>query len=179
MSRGYYSSLAGSRDSKMQGTEAISWHGKSCGVWHWKHENSEGETRFERLELKNIFQLERCGMWNILPIFSKCKIQLSNKFSQNACSFLSGIYLKMQHRQLWYCVCVCVCARARVHMHAVHTKSLSHVWLFATLWTVAHQTPLSMGILQAGILQLVAMPSSMGSFKPRSPALQADSSLSH
>ena len=24
-------------------------------------------------------------------------------------------------------------------------KSLSHVWLFATLWTVAHPAPLSMG----------------------------------
>ena len=69
------------------------------------------------------------------------------------------------------CVCVCSCA--------VRTKSLSHVWLFATLWTVAHQATLSMGILQAGILQWVAMPSSMGSSKPRFPALQADSSLSH
>ena len=37
-------------------------------------------------------------------------------------------------------------------------QSLSHVQLFATLWTVACQTPLSMGILQARIL--VAMPSS-------------------
>ena len=27
------------------------------------------------------------------------------------------------------CVCVCVC---------VHTQSLSHVWLYATPWTVAH-----------------------------------------
>ena len=36
-----------------------------------------------------------------------------------------------------------------------------------TPWTVAHQTPLSMGILQASILEWVAMPSSRGSFKPR------------
>ena len=28
-------------------------------------------------------------------------------------------------------------------------SSFSHVWLFATLWTRAHQAPLSMGILQA------------------------------
>ena len=28
----------------------------------------------------------------------------------------------------------------------------SHVWLFATLWTVAHRAPLSMGILQARTL---------------------------
>ena len=37
---------------------------------------------------------------------------------------------------------------------------LSCVLLFVTLWTVAHQAPLSMGILQARILEWVAMPSS-------------------
>ena len=36
------------------------------------------------------------------------------------------------------CVCVCVCAR-------VHTQPLSHVRLFATLWTVDCQAPLSLG----------------------------------
>ena len=41
------------------------------------------------------------------------------------------------------------------------------VQLFATLWTVAHQTPLSMGILQAKILEWVAMPSSRESSQPR------------
>ena len=40
------------------------------------------------------------------------------------------------------CVCVCVCVRARVHA-CMHT--LSHVLLFVTTWTVAHQAPLSMG----------------------------------
>jgi len=35
----------------------------------------------------------------------------------------------------------------------------SHVWLFATLWTIACQTLLSMGILQARIPEWVAMPS--------------------
>ena len=37
-----------------------------------------------------------------------------------------------------------------------------HVLLFVTLWTVAHQPLLSMGILQARILEWVAMPSSRG-----------------
>ena len=47
----------------------------------------------------------------------------------------------------------------------------SCVQLFVTLWTVAHQSPLSMGILQAWILECVAMPSSRGSSwtKDRSP----------
>ena len=41
-------------------------------------------------------------------------------------------------------------------------RSLSRVQLSATPWTVAPQAPLSMGILQARILEWVAMPSSWG-----------------
>ena len=44
---------------------------------------------------------------------------------------------------------------------------LSCIWLLVTPWTVACQSPLSMGILQARILEWVAMPSSRGSFQPR------------
>ena len=36
----------------------------------------------------------------------------------------------------------------------------------ATSWTIAHQAPLSMGILQARILEWVAMPSSRGRIFP-------------
>ena len=46
-------------------------------------------------------------------------------------------------------------------------QSLSYVQLFVIPWTVACQAPLSMGILQAGILEWVAMPSSRGSSQPR------------
>ena len=49
-------------------------------------------------------------------------------------------------------------------------KLLSRVWLFATPWTVACQAPLSMGILQARILECVAMTSSSGSSQPRDQA---------
>ena len=42
----------------------------------------------------------------------------------------------------------------------------SHVQLFTTLWTVAHQAPLH-GILQARILEWAAEPSSRGSSQPR------------
>ena len=61
----------------------------------------------------------------------------------------------------------------RVAVHGVtksrtpFTASLSHVRLFATPWTVAHQAPLSVGILQARILEWVAMPSSRGSSQLR------------
>ena len=44
---------------------------------------------------------------------------------------------------------------------------LSCVQLFETPQTVAHQAPLSMGILQARILEWVAMPSSRESSQPR------------
>ena len=46
----------------------------------------------------------------------------------------------------------------------------SRVPLFATSWTVARHAPLS-GILQAGILQWVAMPSPRGSSQPRDGTL--------
>ena len=53
---------------------------------------------------------------------------------------------------LWFYLCV-------------DAQSLSHVQLFAALWTVAHQAPLSMGfpISQARILAWVAISSSRGS----------------
>ena len=44
---------------------------------------------------------------------------------------------------------------------------LSYVWLFVTPWTVALQAPLSMGILQAGILEWISMPFSRGSSQLR------------
>ena len=47
------------------------------------------------------------------------------------------------------------------------TSLLSHVQLFATSWTATCQAPLSMGILQARILEWVAMPSSRESTQSR------------
>ena len=44
---------------------------------------------------------------------------------------------------------------------------LSRIQLFATPWAIAHQAPLSMGILQAKILDWVAMPTSSGFFQTR------------
>ena len=52
-------------------------------------------------------------------------------------------------------------------LHLKVLSSFSHVWLFATLWSITHQTPLSIAILQARILEGVAMPSSRGSSRPR------------
>ena len=52
-----------------------------------------------------------------------------------------------------------------------HVCVLIHVWLFAILCTLAHQAPLSMGILQARILKWVALSSSKGSSQPRNGTL--------
>ena len=63
-----------------------------------------------------------------------------------------------------------------------YAKLFSYVQLFATTLTVAHQVPLSMRLLQARILEWVAMPPSRDhpnpGIEPRSPTLQADSSPS-
>ena len=61
---------------------------------------------------------------------------------------------------------------------SVKVKSLSHVRLSVTPWTVACQAPLSMGFFQARVLEWVAIFFSRGlpnpGIKPGSPALQAD-----
>ena len=57
-------------------------------------------------------------------------------------------------------------------------KSLRHVWLFATLWTVAHQAPPSMGFSRQEYWSGLPFPSPEDlpdpGIKPRSPTLQAD-----
>ena len=50
---------------------------------------------------------------------------------------------------------------------SLYALSFSCIWLLATPWTVDCQAPLSMGILQARILEWVAMSSSRGSSQPR------------
>ena len=52
--------------------------------------------------------------------------------------------------------------RAAVAFSTCVLSHFSHVQLFETLWTMAHQVPLFTGILQARILEWVAMPSSRG-----------------
>ena len=62
-------------------------------------------------------------------------------------------------------------------LNIVFIQSLSHVQLFVTLWTVAHQAPLSMEFSRQEYWSGVPFPSSgdlpnLG-IKPGSPALQA------
>ena len=71
-------------------------------------------------------------------------------------SFMGTVDCSEGGRPVLRGVCAeCVCARVHV---------LSHVRLFATLWTAACQVPLSMGVSQARILERVAISSFRGSF---------------
>ena len=54
-----------------------------------------------------------------------------------------------------------------MYIHACMISRFSCVRLFVTLWIAACQAPLSMGILQARLLEWAAMPSSRGSSQPR------------
>ena len=68
------------------------------------------------------------------------------------------------------------CINKSVCMHA---QSLSHVGLFVTPWTVAHQALLSMGFLRQEYWSRLSFHSPEAfpdpRIKPMSPALQADS----
>ena len=61
----------------------------------------------------------------------------------------------------------------------VYVQSLSHVQLFATAWTVAHQTPLSMGFPRqeywSGLIFSPPGDLSDPGIQPMTPALQANS----
>ena len=60
----------------------------------------------------------------------------------------------------------------------VKVESLSHVQLFVTAWTVAHQAPLSMGFSRQEYWSGLPSPSPGNlpdsGIEPRSPTLQAD-----
>ena len=61
------------------------------------------------------------------------------------------------------------------------TRSFSRVWLFATPWTTADQAPLSMGFSRQEYWSGLPFPSPGDlpnpGIEPRSPALQADSTI--
>ena len=53
------------------------------------------------------------------------------------------LFIRMYSKYTCACVSMCVYMYSRVH-EKWKWKVFSHVWLFATPWTVAHQIPLSM-----------------------------------
>ena len=95
--------------------------------------------------------------------------------------FTTAVCGKLRNR-VSVCVCVCVCVSVCVCV-CVCVCVLSHVQLFATLWTVTHQTPVSVGFFRQECWNGLPFPPpgdlpepGIESMCPASPALQADSS---
>ena len=87
-------------------------------------------------------------------------LQMSPIFTDSLCSILSSRCweeISLKHKSDQH-VCVCVCVYVRTHV-----RMFGCVWLFVSPWTIAHVH----GILQARLLEWVAIPSSRGSSQPR------------
>ena len=89
-------------------------------------------------EAETVTRGSQSSSWPFLPsrIIStyKCRARISILTEHKLYfSFIEYQRCAVHYGKCFQHVC-CVCVRA-----------LSHVWPFATLWTVAHQTPLSMG----------------------------------
>ena len=105
--------------------------------------------------------LQLCVWWNlyfIVWIQKRCSYS-TPWMAIGSCSWqilesLSFLWLRVAQHHLWFLVlCVCVLSRS--------------VRLFATPWIITRQAPLSMGILQAGILVWVTISFSRDSSQPR------------
>ena len=85
------------------------------------------------------------------------------------CNLLYVNYASIKHGKYFFKECLKV-------------KSLHHVWLFATTWTVAHQAPPPMGFSRQEYWSGLPFPSPEDlpnpGVEPRSPALLADALLS-
>ena len=102
--------------------------------------------------VKNSFRVKDSRIRTLDLSFSSCAnlgslLNLSELSFQNA--DYNSIYLT------GFCVCVCVCARALTCM----LSRFSRVQLFATLWSVAHQAPLSMGFFRQEYWSGLSFPS--------------------
>ena len=107
----------------------------------------------------------------LLPIIQCDKCASEDYCCKRKLSFLNLFLIGRNCSTMQCCyVCVCVC------------QSLSLVQLFATLWTAAHQAPLSIGFSKqtcwSGLLFTSPLDPPYPGIKPRSPTLQAVSLLS-
>ena len=107
----------------------------------------------EEIKLNCCFACEINHCQNSIGIIQNIILCFSSplSFLARVKTFFSSSIPSCVLKQQWVCVCVCPCVCV-----------LSCVQLFSTPWTVAHQTPLH-GILQARILDWVAISSSKGS----------------
>ena len=126
------------------------------GQHHWfsghESEQTPGDSEGQR-------SLVHCSPWDAK---SRMRQRLSSNnnsfcacnsvFNQSYLFKMNWVQNQLQYQLFFLCV--------------LHAKS-SCVQLFAVIWSIDLQAPLPMGILQARILEWVAMPSSRGSSQPR------------
>ena len=98
---------------------------------------------------KSSYSLATWTSWAVLA-------KLSLPLSPSSLNYANDIFVPLLHFSSGFSL---LCAHALSRFNCVQ--------LFTIPWTVAHQAPLSMGILQARILEWVAMPCSRGSSQPR------------
>ena len=86
------------------------------------------------------------GWWVILPVMISVSLQLYH--------FCTPDFLEFENFPTWWLYAAsvfighCILSESGIFLKALHVCLLSRfsrVWLFATLWTVACQAPLSMG----------------------------------
>ena len=123
-------------------------------------------------------------MWHTKEI----RIYLAGKMESEVLKQTDRTRLISFRRYFWQQLHVHVCSAASVMSSSLQLYGLfscfSHVQLFATLWTAAHQAPLSMGFSRQECWTGLPCPPPGDlpnpGIEPMSPALQADSlPLSH
>ena len=106
-----------------------------------------------------------CNKSQAMPPATQAMLFNINPFSSRK----GGFYY--ERLKIWWNLIIIALIIRTVHLKEVIACAVlsrfSCVQLFATLWSVAHWVPLSMGILQARISEWVAVPSFRGSSWPR------------
>ena len=130
--------------------------------------------KFNQSVLKYLLNtIQNCEWWKkfskgILPFF--CMSFIYHLLVLSPSNYKSNNYTKsflVTYRQILISVWKAFDTNHHLYAHAYLLSCFSHVRRFVTLWTVVYHASPSMGILQARILEWVAMPSSRGSSPPR------------
>ena len=90
--------------------------------------------------------------------------------------------VSLTDEKICFYVLICIFSYIDSKLFYSEVKSLSRLWLFATLWTLARQAPLSMGFSRQEYWSGLPFPSPGDllnpGIEPRSPTLQADALIS-
>ena len=113
---------------------------KTLCIYNWLSQASYFNSLSLNFYIQNYLS-RAAGKWHNI-----CKPPAFRRFLTNTRSFLS---FHWQWALLWVPTVFPFSFSSQIFFHScMHAQSLSHVRLFATPWTVAHQAPLSMGFFQ-------------------------------